>query len=914
MPCPADAALAQFIEGTAGDAVRVEIEDHIDRCASCRQTVSATVRRGPAAVSERRLGRYELQAPLGAGAMGVVYAAFDPDLDRRVAVKVLASNADVATRQSRLAREARTLARISHPNVVPVHDVGFADDRLFIAMELVDGDTLRAHVAAHTLTVRQRLELIVQAGRGLAAAHAAGVIHRDFKPDNVFVGRDGRVRVGDFGLAAADVDDSSSNASAVTITRTGALLGTPAYMAPETVAGETATAASDQFALCVTAWEILFGERPFRGTTVAELAEATLQTPADPPDGDRRLAAVLRRGLAVQPAARHRDVTALVDALEHVGQGRRASLWIGGGVALAALGLTGGFVLRGNTTDRVDPCARSDAGVTAVWNPSTQVVLRALFTHSGSPVGSETAETTARAIDHWVNRWSLVSGATCGDRRAELVTGDVYARRARCLQDRADELGALLTVFARADSTTVEHAATAVADLASPEDCKSPPAVASIPPERRADHDLARRLQAEGHALGLAAHYKEAVAMLGRIPGDLRDPALLAVVELDLGVMTSALGDRASARDHLSRAVARADEARDDGLRARALIETLALVGDEDVKLDEAARLQDQARAAVMRGGGSAGLRADLATAIGNVAIRRGKYEDALQSLDEAIEADRARQPLDPIKLATVLNSAAGLRGELGDYAKSLKQSEEARELAVGAVGANHPLTAAILGSMAQSLHFSGRTAEALVAARRSLEIYEHVFGPNHPRVAAVLNNVAVLTSLAKRYDEAIVLFDRSRRITEASLGPDHADNGTNWLNIASAQKDAGHLDLAVAGYVRVIEIWERALGKDHVELARPLVALADVELQRHAPDRALPLLERGVALRTQSNTKPTVLAHTRFLLARALRELGREPARVAVLVKQAREAYVADEDPDTVAEIDAWLRARRAQ
>src|SRR5688500_62411 len=190
-----------------------------------------------------QVGRYQLIAPLGVGAMGVVFTAHDPELDRRVAVKLLAAGtlARLGARQERLAREARALAKISHPNVVPVYDVGSAYDQLFVAMELVDGATLRAHVAARKLSIRERMQLLAQAAAGLEAAHAAGVVHRDFKPDNVLVGRDGRVRVSDFGLALEmeEVDDQADAVSRpATLTRSGALLGTPAYMSSGQLRGE----------------------------------------------------------------------------------------------------------------------------------------------------------------------------------------------------------------------------------------------------------------------------------------------------------------------------------------------------------------------------------------------------------------------------------------------------------------------------------------------------------------------------------------------------------------------------------------------------------------------------------------------------------------------------------------------------
>ena len=306
------------------------------------------------------IGRYRLVARLGAGAMGVVWSATDPQLERKVAIKVvhprLASSPDASIR---MLREARAMAKLSHRAVVTVHDAGEVDGRLFLAMELIDGETLTARLRRPDLARpeawRARLALVLEAGRGLAAAHAAGVLHRDFKPDNVLVDHAGRVAVGDFGLAAlgetAGMRPSRAEIARAgfggSLTMTGALLGTPAYMSPQQLEGEPADERGDQFAFCVTAFEALYGTKPFpvaeRGldALAALAAAATAGVLAEPPGATAVPAAVrevLRRGLAASPAARWPDMATLLAALD-TASGLRARRGRRGVLVAATLGL-----------------------------------------------------------------------------------------------------------------------------------------------------------------------------------------------------------------------------------------------------------------------------------------------------------------------------------------------------------------------------------------------------------------------------------------------------------------------------------------------------------------------------------------------------------------------------------------------
>ncbi|HWO25861.1 MAG TPA: bifunctional serine/threonine-protein kinase/formylglycine-generating enzyme family protein [Kofleriaceae bacterium] len=365
MECPEAEALVAMASGGLSVERRAEIANHAAWCAPCHAALEALLRSHTAglpadsmastpdvdqanaetlAESEEdrarhrqelsagdRVARYMIEAVLGRGGMGVVYRARDPELGRAVAIKVLRRG---AASGKRLRREAQALAKLSHPNVVAVHDVGTHDGQPFIAMALVEGDTLRQWL----ITPRPLpavLDVLLAAGRGLAAAHEAGLIHRDLKPDNIFVAHNGQVLVGDFGLArgigSVELEAAGSTGDdelAPALTQSGMVLGTPAYMAPEQAAGD-ATMASDQFSFCVMAWEAFTRARPFAGTSTAELLANIRSGSVTEPEGERALPSwidtALRRGLAADPARRFPSMTALLGALEPTQHAHRLS-------------------------------------------------------------------------------------------------------------------------------------------------------------------------------------------------------------------------------------------------------------------------------------------------------------------------------------------------------------------------------------------------------------------------------------------------------------------------------------------------------------------------------------------------------------------------------------------------------------
>jgi serine/threonine protein kinase len=307
-----------------------------------------------------KIGRFVVVGELGAGGMGVVYEAHDRELDRRVALKVLRGSTASEEERVRMLREGQAMARITHPNVITVYEVGVAETGVFLAQELLDGGTLASWLR-DTHSQDDVIAKFVAAGRGIAAAHAAGLVHRDFKPDNVLLGKDGRVRVADFGLARAlgaeDVilltrrageQPNASPHPMSPLTRTGAVMGTPMYMAPEQHEGEPVDERTDQFSFCVALYHALYGDWPFAGRTAVALADNVLKGNVQKPPKriPARLRAIILRGLSVKPADRHPSMDALLGELTRQPSRKLRTFALVAGAALVVGGaVVGGFVL-----------------------------------------------------------------------------------------------------------------------------------------------------------------------------------------------------------------------------------------------------------------------------------------------------------------------------------------------------------------------------------------------------------------------------------------------------------------------------------------------------------------------------------------------------------------------------------------
>ncbi|HEU0035053.1 MAG TPA: serine/threonine-protein kinase [Kofleriaceae bacterium] len=399
------------------------------------------------------LGKYRLDHILGAGGMGIVWAAFDPDLERAVALKLLHSN-DEPTLRSRLLREARAMARLKHPNVLTVYEVGTDKNRDYIAMEIVDGTTLDAWL--DTKPPRPEIvEALLAAGRGLAAAHAAGLVHRDFKPHNVLRSKDGHVYVTDFGLARGQIEDGSEvehrpvaalpeelgaarkpvDVLISPLTQTGVMIGTPAYMAPEQFSGRVPDARTDQWAFCVTAWEALTGARPYRGTTLPELeAAANAGVAALVVDLPPRVRDVLARGLDPDPAARFADMKTLLAAFAaaFAPAPRTSRRWLFAAiVAAAAIGGTIAIVAAvrgGGATADDELCKPADVAFGEAWSPARREAISRAHP-DGDPISAIVI------LDEVRRRWILSYNQVCS---AKQKTPEVREKVACLLQARSE--------------------------------------------------------------------------------------------------------------------------------------------------------------------------------------------------------------------------------------------------------------------------------------------------------------------------------------------------------------------------------------------------------------------------------------------------------------------------------------------
>jgi tetratricopeptide (TPR) repeat protein/tRNA A-37 threonylcarbamoyl transferase component Bud32 len=826
------------------------------------------------------IARYVVLSRLGAGAMGLVLAAYDPDLDRKVAIKLLKPRAgrDQEADRARLQREAQALAKLAHPNVVGVHDVGVRDGQVFVAMEFVEGQTLgewmRTADGGASRRWRETLDVFVAAGRGLAAAHDRGLIHRDFKPDNVMLGSDGRVRVMDFGLARAGEDEIASepvtdeearSPLATPLTRTGALMGTPAYMAPEQFSGTAVTARSDQFGFCVALFEALYGVRPFRGETFAELLLAVTDGELiDPPRGadvPAWLGGVLRRGLAVDPEQRYSDMHALLIALGR-GEAQRRRRMVLGGVALLSTVVAGvaGFGHWDETRVRAACIAEGDA-VGSIWNDARRESLRRGLLASNVSFAEPAADNAIPYLDAQAVALSQARTQACLDTRVlgNWNTKD-FERASWCLDERVMELDSLVEELTHADSEAVRGAVIAAASLESVDACLDTQRLARLPvaPDSGAETRALRRQLSRAGALRAGGKY-EAALVLARGALERADemhwPPLSAAARRMVGSLLDDMGEFELAERSLEQAYFDAAKAGAMTIAAEAAEDLVWTVGYQRAQYEQGlrwARHADTARSSLGQ------LEDELHRAgalhnIGNVHSLAGNH-DLAQSAHEESLAIRERKlgPEHPM-VAESLNSLANTLGETGQLDKSLAAYTRALDISRRALGDEHPQVAGLLANLGQLHESMGNVDAAFAASRQALSMRERDLGADHPDVAITLGNIAMHHEARGEYEQARVLYERCLTILEKALGPDHPDVAMYLNNLAGSLYFMGEIDAAVSTLGRAIEIRESALGPDHGDLAASLNNLGMLHEEKGDLGRAIPLYERSLAILARS-------------------------------------------------------------
>ncbi len=924
------------------------------------------------------VGRFVILDQVGSGGMGVVFAAYDPDLDRKVALKLLhPQRLGGEQARARLLREAQALARLSHPNVITVYEVGSVDDEVFIAMEFVEGANLKEWLDQELRPRSRVLETFAAAGRGLAAAHAAGLVHRDFKPGNVLVGGDGRVVVLDFGLARAvgaeaeggeiDAVGPAGEESGITaldspLTVTGALMGTPAYMAPEQVGGEAVGAPADQFTFCVALYEALYGERPFdRGSSMA-LSSEVRELPA----GTRVplwLRRVLLRGLRRDPAARYPSMDALLQELGR-DPGRRRRRWLA--AAAITLGVAAGILgLRHASRQQALLCTGAGQKVAGIWDGERRDEVRAAFRSTGAPFAEDAWLRVRTVFDAYAGAWIEMHTDAC---EATHLRGeqspDLLDRRMACLDQGLRELDTLAGVMTAADTALVQRAveaATALTPLAS---CADRAALTApvAPPEdaaTRARVQEVRARLAEAKAYREAAEYDRGLGLAESAAREARALGywpLTAEALLRLGSLQEAKVRPEEAAETFGQALLAAQSGRHDRVAAEAFTRLVKVEGVLRSDPEAGQRWAEHVPALLDYLGESEALEATLDEHLGYIWLHQADYPRALERFSRALELRRrALGPQHPaVADASMLMGHAHLA--LGDLEPALERFREAVAVAEKALGPAHPKVATNLDSVGLVMHRLGDDEGALPLHQRALGILEAALGPEHNQLATVLTNLGNIYAGRGDAQAAMTAYRRAHSILEGSLGPDHPNvalalisignlhgtagdfhealeanlealaiqqkaydddhpwMGSTFYNLGETYANLGEHATALDYYRRAVEVWEATFDDDHPLLAEGYTGLAEGFLGAGRPAPARAAAERVLTVGERVALEPRLTGAARFALARALDVLETDPERAVDLARQAAEELrqAGPRGSQKLAAVEEWLGEHR--
>ncbi|MEM9453272.1 MAG: tetratricopeptide repeat protein [Myxococcota bacterium] len=859
---------------------------------------------------------------LGAGAMGVVYAAYDPELDRKVALKVLRPGVAGDRGRARLMREAQALGKLAHPHVVAIHDVGVVGAQLWLAMELVEGQTLRAWLK-EPRHWREVLKVMRGAGEGLAAAHAAGLLHRDFKPDNVMVGDDGRARVMDFGLVRVGSEQvstpsggcrnpSSSGVLMAELTQEGSLVGTPAYMPPEQFEEAKITEAADQFSFCATLWEALYGERPF----MPDARDGVLRSPPKGRDVPNRLRKVCERGLARNPRARWPSMLVLLEQLRRISRPRHRRWAALGAVAAGSAGVAlAGGLAAGWHTARPGRCDGAAAELAGLWDEERKPEVKAALLGTKLTYASETWVRVEDRLDQYAEAWASKHTDVCEATRVREIYGDEeLGLRMRCMYERKRALSAAVDTLAVANATVVRNAVKLVAGLPGLERCDDLEALqAEVPPPE--DPEVARKVEAlRVQLVGINTALNAGTYMSGLVEADrvvMRAEALgyeplQAEAKGLRGALRERMGRFAEAEDDLLESYALAMEHRHDDVAFRAVNELTEVLSVRQERHAEGWAWGQAAMAHATRSGSRVKI-AQGQTRLGQVLYGQGKFEQARRYHERALRIQEQEWGVDHPAIAKTLNNLGTTIRLQEGYEQAQQYYERALRIQEQALGAHHPDLAVGLSNLGNVIADQGDGERARRYYEQALQICEAAMGADHPNLASILNNMGVVSREQGEYEEAREDFERALEILERKLGPDHPYVAMTSHNLGRVFEAQGALEQAGALFERALGIWEKAVGPDHPDVADTLLSLARVAAAREDGVVARARAERAVSIFEVAEVEPGRVANARFVLARVSWSDRSQRARARGLAEQARDAY-ARADAKNLAEVDAWL------
>jgi eukaryotic-like serine/threonine-protein kinase len=945
--------LANAAEG-AGEAETVEADSGKDPFDEVLKRVVTGGQPSTLARGTVLSGRFRIERMIGAGGMGAVYIARDDKLGREVAIKVHHTPGGAV----RLRREAIAMARLAHPNVVTVFEVGELGAYPFVVMEYVPGTTLRAWLGEQRRPVAEILAVVLAAGDGLAAAHAAGLIHRDIKPENILIGADGRARVGDFGLAR-DHDSQEPDAAVElgdaqlgTVTQTGALLGTPAYMAPEQLTGVIVDPRADQFAFCITLWEALWRERPFAGATLPELAEAMRlakrRAPPAAPRVPNQIRQALERGLAPEPQARFAGMPELLAALR-APRRRRTRIAIAAALAAVASGLAALALPHGQQPGLA--CAAEARSLAMTLPLGLPQQVRAL----GKPEAADRLATILGAFSDRLTRGSVQACEAATVRHA--WSPELLAKAQACLQTAARTATALVTaepVTAERVPALVHRAAHSLPDLGP---CTSQLYLAATPAlpadlaardaliEARTDLDLARseiaarrvegaqryldrvtsspardspslaqailvvraQIAAERSDQATAAKLAADAYYAARAHDDDEATALALGVLLDLEINHAAEDPSAPAWTRTARADADRIAGRAPWLAANLYMQAATVAEAND---DAPGTLRDLAQARALAEPEDHELLESLALLEGSVDLWTGKVAEGVALYERTIDAMTARLGHDDSGVGVALTELSRLLSDAGQYERALAPARRA----VAILERSTDPTDRSLGdariNLAAALVGGGHADEAreLLETARTEQLAHP--GDADPTLGIIDENLGLQYLDDNDTSRALALLEEALADTTRAVGPDRTETADVLYNLSVAQRKAKQLAVALATARRCADIY----GARRPGTMRHLYALdqsASLANDLHQFSAALSATATVLALPAADD--PQARPWAQLEQGRALIGLGRAVQARPVLAA-ARASYAAIPEPDRVAEIDALLaRTRQA-
>ncbi len=836
-----------------------------------------------------KIGRYRIAGRIGSGGMGQVFRGHDPQLNRPVAIKVLGgggARTAVLLDSDVLLREARALASVSHPNVVEVFEVGTDDGQVFIAMELVEGATLRHWVAEENPAWAEIVRAYVQAGEGLQAAHAAGIVHGDFKPSNALMASDGRVRVLDFGLA-------THSAVAGGDLRPDAIAGTPAYMAPECLRGRGATPQSDQFSFCVALWQALFGGRPFAADTangMRRAVEAQRLVRPGKTSVPKRVVEALVRGLEPKAADRWPSMFELLRELR-IPSARKgpvralilAAGWVGWKVVAGAL-LLAMFPTLGES----NPCDALRLRTASDWSASRQLATRAAFNEFARPEQWPAFEETVGAQ---LQGLAEAYAQACESKRFDDGPVMIDSELA-CLRRRYLSLSRLLEAAPSAERAQLGRIETAVYHGASVSPCASGGAAQVLPSRivaavAEADAELAKvevlrtadrydeaAVLLEGLAsTALELHYEPLQAHIASSRGDVEmvrgdkaaaEEALVSAYQLAVGLSDHRLAMSASARlTHLvgiegSRPLEALDWARHSEAAAQRLglpdpqahlWMTLANVYFNAGQQEQAAELFEKSALRMQNDpAGSPRERIETLRKLGGVYLHLERRDDARQAFATAMELSEVEDGPHSHNIAALAFNRGLSTDDLAESAALFERSSQI----YGELWDDHPDLGDAMFRWGGALADLGRPADAQEKMRRGIEMLARGIGEVHPYVLDCRTRLVSLLLDLERYDDAFALAVSVHADAQAELGDAHPVTADARQLVGASLDGLGDAEAARAAYEDAARLSRESPEPDMRMVLRTTASLAEFRARNGEPEAGRAQLEEAAAEATE--------------------------------------------------------------